>query len=167
MTTKRQTKLVHEGDYVAEVQLDLISDDNGWSPYRGEPMACHSSTTLIDGVGSWPHPFFTKFIQCCVGILMFIAIAVGLPHPHGAEVRWPQFRGPAGSGIGSTDFPTHFGPNSNVLWKTELPPGHSSPCIWDDKIFLTGFNGEKLETLCLNRRDGRILWHRCGRALWQ
>ena len=160
MTTKRQTKLVHEGDYVAEVQLDLISDDNGWSPYRGEPMACHSSTTLIDGVGSWPHPFFTKFIQCCVGILMFIAIAVGLPHPHGAEVRWPQFRGPAGSGIGSTDFPTHFGPNSNVLWKTELPPGHSSPCIWDDKIFLTGFNGEKLETLCLNRRDGRILWHR-------
>jgi hypothetical protein len=33
MTTKRQTKLVHEGDYMAEVSVDLISDDNGWAPY--------------------------------------------------------------------------------------------------------------------------------------
>jgi hypothetical protein len=33
MTTKRQTKLVHEGDYVAEVKVDLISADHGWSPY--------------------------------------------------------------------------------------------------------------------------------------
>ena len=33
MTTKRQTKLVHEGEYVAEVEVDLISDDHGWSPY--------------------------------------------------------------------------------------------------------------------------------------
>lgn len=25
--------MVHEGGYVAEVEVDLISDDHGWSPY--------------------------------------------------------------------------------------------------------------------------------------
>jgi hypothetical protein len=33
MTARRQTKLVHEGDYVAEVEVDLIQADEGWSPY--------------------------------------------------------------------------------------------------------------------------------------
>ena len=77
-----------------------------------------------------------------------------------AEARWPQFRGPGGSGIGATDFPTHFGPGSNVLWKTALPSGHSSPCIWGGRIFLTGFAEGKLETICLNQRDGSLLWRR-------
>ena len=30
---KRLKKLVHEGKYVAEVDVDLIREDNGWSPY--------------------------------------------------------------------------------------------------------------------------------------
>ena len=34
MTTKRrQLKLVHEGQYAAEVEVELIYDDQGWSPY--------------------------------------------------------------------------------------------------------------------------------------
>ncbi len=33
MRTRRQTKLVHEGDYVAEVDVELIRTDAGWSPY--------------------------------------------------------------------------------------------------------------------------------------
>jgi hypothetical protein len=33
MTTTRRTKLVHEGDYVAEVVVELVEDDTGWSPY--------------------------------------------------------------------------------------------------------------------------------------
>jgi len=33
MTTRRKTKLVHEGDFVAEVQVDLIEEEGGWSPY--------------------------------------------------------------------------------------------------------------------------------------
>lgn len=32
MTAKRHTKLVHEGDYVAEVDVELIQSDTGWSP---------------------------------------------------------------------------------------------------------------------------------------
>lgn len=33
MKTRRQTKLVHEGNYVAEVEVELIETDEGWSPY--------------------------------------------------------------------------------------------------------------------------------------
>jgi hypothetical protein len=33
MTTRRHVKLVHEGKYVAEVDVDLIETDTGWSPY--------------------------------------------------------------------------------------------------------------------------------------
>ncbi|MBI3851747.1 MAG: PQQ-binding-like beta-propeller repeat protein [Verrucomicrobia bacterium] len=77
------------------------------------------------------------------------------------EDCWPQFRGPGGSGVSrSGDFPVHFGPNSNVLWKVILPAGHSSPCIWRDRIFLTGADNGKLETLCIDRADGKILWRR-------
>jgi outer membrane protein assembly factor BamB len=73
---------------------------------------------------------------------------------------WPQFRGPAASGIGSTDFPIHFGPESNVVWKTAVPAGHSSPSIFGDRIFLTGFQEGRLLTFCLDRRDGSMLWKR-------
>ncbi len=33
MTTRHHTKLVHEGNYVAEVDVELIDSDTGWSPY--------------------------------------------------------------------------------------------------------------------------------------
>ncbi len=33
MGTKRTTKLVHVGDYVAEVEVELIESDEAWSPY--------------------------------------------------------------------------------------------------------------------------------------
>ena len=33
MSTRQYTKLVHEGEYVAEVDVELIETDSGWSPY--------------------------------------------------------------------------------------------------------------------------------------
>ena len=33
MTRKLQTKLVHEGQYAAEVDVELIYTDDEWSPY--------------------------------------------------------------------------------------------------------------------------------------
>jgi hypothetical protein len=33
MTQKYTTKLVRDGQYVAEVDVELIYTDNGWSPY--------------------------------------------------------------------------------------------------------------------------------------
>jgi hypothetical protein len=33
MTRRRQTKLVREGQYVAEVEIELIEAGEGWAPY--------------------------------------------------------------------------------------------------------------------------------------
>ena len=33
MKTRHHKKLVHEGQYVAEVDVELIEDDNAWAPY--------------------------------------------------------------------------------------------------------------------------------------
>jgi len=33
MNKKRHTKMIHEGEYVAEVDIDLIYADEGWAPY--------------------------------------------------------------------------------------------------------------------------------------
>lgn len=33
MNRRPKTKHVHEGRYVAEVDIELIEDDTGWSPY--------------------------------------------------------------------------------------------------------------------------------------
>jgi outer membrane protein assembly factor BamB len=78
---------------------------------------------------------------------------------HGGE--WPQFRGPNGSGVSdAVNLPVEFGPNRNVIWKTALPAGHSSPVIAGEKIFLTAVDGEKLLTMALDRKTGRILWRR-------
>jgi hypothetical protein len=33
MNTRTQTKIIHEGDYMAEVQVELTYTDHDWSPY--------------------------------------------------------------------------------------------------------------------------------------
>ena len=33
MNTRKHTKLIHEGNYVAEVDVLLVDSDTGWSPY--------------------------------------------------------------------------------------------------------------------------------------
>ena len=78
---------------------------------------------------------------------------------------WAQFRGPNGSGVSATTgLPTEFGPNKNVVWKTELPPGHSSPVLTRDRIFVTAHSNEKdnhkLFVICLDRETGKLLWQR-------
>ena len=33
MNERRHTKIVREGKYIAEVEVELIDSDEGWSPY--------------------------------------------------------------------------------------------------------------------------------------
>ncbi len=74
---------------------------------------------------------------------------------------WPQFRGPGSLGIAATDheLPTDIGPQSpHCLWKTDLPPGHSSPVVVGNRIFLTAERDGQLLTMGLDRETGRVLW---------
>ena len=78
------------------------------------------------------------------------------------SMHWLQFRGPNASGIAPEDAdpPIHFSADTNLLWKTEIPSGWSSPCIVNDKIFLTGFDEQDslLNVFAINRKDGEIMW---------
>lgn len=90
-------------------------------------------------------------------LLLILSIAASLT----AAPKWDRFRGPNGSGVSTeTGIPSEFGPETNVVWKTPLPEGNSSPVFGDEAIFLTGFEGEELYTIALDRKTGRVLWRR-------
>ncbi|MGH7223217.1 MAG: PQQ-binding-like beta-propeller repeat protein [Gemmataceae bacterium] len=82
--------------------------------------------------------------------------------PHLAASDWPQFRGPncSGRASGQEHLPDKIGPSTNVIWKTALPPGHSSPVVVGDRIYLTAVRDKHLLTLALDRKKGRVLWER-------
>ncbi len=81
--------------------------------------------------------------------------------PHDLAQEWTRFRGPNGTGISQAKtIPTKIG-DSDVNWKVELPAtGHSAPVLWGERIFLTctGDKSGGLYVLCLNAKDGKILW---------
>lgn len=89
-----------------------------------------------------------------VFLLSFVAVAA-------SDTDWSRFRGPNGSGVSNTKgLPTEFGPEKNVIWKTELPQGYSSPIIHGDRIFLTGLRDQTLLTFAVDRTTGKVLWER-------
>lgn len=88
---------------------------------------------------------------------MLVSAGAGIP----SELIWDRFRGPNGGGLSSeANIPEEFGPETNLLWRTALPDGLSSPVFGTDSIFLTGFDGDSLITFSLDRATGRIQWRR-------
>lgn len=90
---------------------------------------------------------------------------------------WPRFRGVDGSGVAvnTRALPDEIAPGKHEIWKVELLPGHSSPVLWGDRIYLTAAElgkpadagrdkivdeGGKLYTYCLRRKDGKVLWRK-------
>src|SRR6185369_12723338 len=94
-------------------------------------------------------------------ILLYPLLALGI---FGAD--WPQLRGPNSAGLcpSCNQMPAGFGPQKNVLWKTELPEGKSSPILVGDRIFLTAAEGDDLITICLSRTTGKVQWRRSVRG---
>ena len=103
-------------------------------------------------------------LRMATGVLI-ATVFIGMAYAE--QPSWPRFRGPRGSGVahGKEPLPTHFGPHKNLVWKTPLPLGHSSPCVSRGRIFVTGFEKDAgFETLCLDQASGRILWRRSTAA---
>jgi outer membrane protein assembly factor BamB len=101
--------------------------------------------------------------------------------------NWPQFRGHNATGIAvGQDLPLRWDvkTGTNILWKRPIPGlGHSSPVVWEDKVFLTTAVGEGKEAYlkvgrygqspdnpenyvhhykvyCLDRKTGDIIWEK-------
>jgi len=103
--------------------------------------------------------------------------------------NWPQWRGPLTTGVAPhANPPIRWSERENVRWQVELPgKGHSTPAIWDDRIFVTtavpygealpprysgapGGHDEhpvthrvRFVVLAVGRDDGTILWRRTVR----
>ncbi len=101
--------------------------------------------------------------------------------------QWPQFHGYMGSGIlDKANIPVTWDVKTgeNIRWNTAIPGlAHSSPVIWDDKVFVTsavsstqgdsikiGLYGDidmaldssiqEFKVYCLDRKTGKIIWDR-------
>ena len=74
---------------------------------------------------------------------------------------WSRFRGPNGTGIvPDAGYPTEFGPDRNLKWRSAVRPGKSSPVLSARHIFLTAYDEGALFTQCFDRATGRLLWER-------
>lgn len=78
----------------------------------------------------------------------------------GDRFQWPSFRGPAASGVADGQNPPALWDavtGHNILWKTPIPGlGHSSPVIWDDRIFLTTAVSDDPDPVFRYGPDGRM-----------
>lgn len=91
--------------------------------------------------------------------LAIVYLSLVLSVPNALAGPWPQFRGPAGAAAADGHkLPSRIGPDRNVVWKIEVPPGHSSPIVHGDRIYLTAVKGAKLVVLALDATTGKQLW---------
>lgn len=80
-----------------------------------------------------------------------------------AATDWSRFRGPNGSGVADADpLPELLGPEENVVWRVEHPPGYSSPVLSRSSVYLTSAQGTELVTSCIERDTGELRWRRAS-----
>ena len=102
-------------------------------------------------------------------LLLIVAISAPLTGAEEKTENWPGWRGPRGDGTSlEASVPTEWDAPSgkNIAWKIPIPgKGHSSPIVWEDKVFLATFVDGKGEAdkpdrllLCLDRKTGKELW---------
>ena len=103
-----------------------------------------------------------------------------------ADSNWPSWRGVTGNGVApdSSNPPKEWSEEKNIFWKIKLPGlGHSTPVIWEDKIFLTSAipfgdvteppiydnapgshdnspvaQMHKFVVLCIDKKTGETIW---------
>ena len=71
------------------------------------------------------------------GILGLALLTASSP-PADFDEQWPNWRGPDNTGLARTGAPVRWSTTENVRWKAPIPgKGHSTPIIWEDRIYLT------------------------------
>ena len=103
----------------------------------------------------------------CALSAVLLSLAALVQSPVQAE-NWPNWRGPRQDGTSQeSNVPVSWSGTDNVAWKVALPGGgHSSPIVWDDRIFVTGClegDGTPMSPtarllIALDRKSGKTLW---------
>ncbi len=73
---------------------------------------------------------------------------------------WNQFRGPNGSGVADDCQPPVVIDAEKATWKVDVPPGHSSPVLSQQLVFLTAVEGDRLVTLAFKKQTGKLVWRK-------
>jgi outer membrane protein assembly factor BamB len=91
-----------------------------------------------------------------------ISLLVGIILPSLVQGQeWTRFRGPQGQGISHAQTIPVKWTQQDFNWKIKLPGGgHSSPVIWNDKVYVTCENPDPAGGILLafDVSDGRRLW---------
>jgi outer membrane protein assembly factor BamB len=92
---------------------------------------------------------------------VIVVAAIGMAAVSQAD-NWPQWRGPRYDGISSQQgLPVIWSKTINVAWRTPLPGrAGATPCVWDNRIYLTSNEGDDLVLLCMATEDGAVKWKR-------
>ena len=98
--------------------------------------------------------------------VLTLALGIRANAAEGTSVQnWPRFRGPNGSGVSeSLDLPAEFGPSKNLAWRKAVSAGHSSPVVWESRVFLTGYQESRCIVACLDLKTGKRTWERTVEA---
>jgi len=95
---------------------------------------------------------------------LFFLLTITISLSTAQAQNWPCWRGPNGDGTSSEiNLPIEWDAVKNVIWKSKVPgTGHSSPIIWEDKLFtLTALLETQEKTLlCFNAQNGDLLWQK-------
>jgi outer membrane protein assembly factor BamB len=77
--------------------------------------------------------------RTCIALVLTLLSTIVLVESASFASNWPQWRGPAGSGISDEkNLPTQWSTAKNIKWKTPIAGrAHSSPIVWGNRIFLT------------------------------
>jgi outer membrane protein assembly factor BamB len=93
--------------------------------------------------------------------LAFLLPILALAAASAPAQDWSRFRGPNGSGVAQdAAYPAEFSKDKNLVWRTPVRPGKSSPVLTSRHVFLSGFADKKLYLQCLDRETGKLLWER-------
>ncbi|MEZ6125551.1 MAG: PQQ-binding-like beta-propeller repeat protein [Planctomycetaceae bacterium] len=99
------------------------------------------------------------FLLICSGLFTLVSSV-------GFSEDWPGWRGPRGDGSSQeSDVPTVWNGETgdNIAWKVPIAGvGHSSPIVWQDRIFVTSCLEDEQQRLliCLDRKTGKQIWQK-------
>lgn len=126
-------------------------------PTRTSPFRICRFTSLVLPILLAGMTWHATAAEPSVGAAVPEKAASALP----AEATWPRFLGHNGTAVSEQKgIPVEWS-ESDYLWQTDLPGvGHSSPCIWGDRVFLNTAEdeGRRRLVLCLDAATGKILW---------
>ncbi len=140
-----------------------IAAQSRWS-VAGISTVAVVGLAILAFTASSPLPKSSGEIDKLLGLAPEDETAANAPSLAEFRANWPRFRGPDGGGISAfTNVPLSGDEKTgaNVLWKSLVPaPGHNSPVVWSNRVFISGGDAAKREVFCCDATDGKLLWQR-------